>query len=143
MIAGMAAAMGGLDALVFTGGIGERSAPIRARALQGMSFLGLAPRREPQRDCPRRYRDHRRRSTQPNVGHTGTHRAHKPAAHLKEHFVSWQRDGRVMAAQALMIRPIDRGWAVCLTDGRVLAQYHGVFARRLALRYLQRYVQRL
>jgi acetate kinase len=41
MIAGMAAAMGGLDALVFTGGIGERSAPIRARAIQGMSFLGL------------------------------------------------------------------------------------------------------
>jgi acetate kinase len=41
LIAGMAAAMGGLDALVFTGGIGERSAPIRARAIQGMSFLGL------------------------------------------------------------------------------------------------------
>jgi acetate kinase len=42
LIAGMAAAMGGLDALVFTGGIGERSAPIRARAVQGLGFLGLA-----------------------------------------------------------------------------------------------------
>ena len=41
-IAGMAAALGGLDALVFTGGIGERSAPIRARAVNGLGFLGVA-----------------------------------------------------------------------------------------------------
>lgn len=40
-IAAMAAAMGGLDALVFTGGVGERSAPIRARACDGLGFLGL------------------------------------------------------------------------------------------------------
>ncbi len=40
-IAGMAAALGGLDALVFTGGAGERSAPIRARAVQGLGFLGV------------------------------------------------------------------------------------------------------
>ena len=46
LIAGMAASMGGLDALVFTGGVGERSAPIRARALDGMGFLGLAVDRE-------------------------------------------------------------------------------------------------
>ncbi len=38
----MAAALGGLDALVFTGGIGERSAPIRARAVNGLGFLGVA-----------------------------------------------------------------------------------------------------
>lgn len=42
LIAAMAAALGGLDALVFTGGIGERSAPIRARAVAGLGFLGLA-----------------------------------------------------------------------------------------------------
>ncbi len=41
-IASMAAAMDGLDALVFTGGIGERSAPIRERAAAGLSFLGIA-----------------------------------------------------------------------------------------------------
>ena len=41
LIAGMAASMGGLDALVFTGGIGERSAPIRARTVDGLGFLGL------------------------------------------------------------------------------------------------------
>jgi acetate kinase len=38
----LVAALGGLDALVFTGGIGERSAPIRARVCDGASWLGLA-----------------------------------------------------------------------------------------------------
>lgn len=40
-IARMAAALGGLDVLVFTGGVGERSAPIRARAADGLGFLGI------------------------------------------------------------------------------------------------------
>lgn len=37
----MAAVMGGLDGVVFSGGIGENSAPIRARTLEGLDFLGL------------------------------------------------------------------------------------------------------
>jgi len=37
----LAAALGGLDALVFTGGIGERAAPVRARICAGLEFLGL------------------------------------------------------------------------------------------------------
>jgi acetate kinase len=41
-IASMAAAMDGLDVLVFTGGVGERSAQIRERAAAGLSFLGIA-----------------------------------------------------------------------------------------------------
>ena len=41
-IAAMAAAIGGLDALVFTGGVGERSPAVRARAAEGLAFLGLA-----------------------------------------------------------------------------------------------------
>lgn len=41
-IAAMAAAMGGLDALVFTGGVGEHAPGIRARAVGGLGFLGLA-----------------------------------------------------------------------------------------------------
>jgi acetate kinase len=41
-IASMAAALGRLDALVFTGGVGERSAEIRARAVRGLEFLGVA-----------------------------------------------------------------------------------------------------
>ncbi|WGD31620.1 acetate/propionate family kinase [Ancylobacter sp. WKF20] len=33
--------LGGLDALVFTAGIGERSAPVRARIAERLAFLGL------------------------------------------------------------------------------------------------------
>jgi acetate kinase len=40
-IAAMAAALGGLDALAFTGGVGERSAVIRASAAAGLRFLGI------------------------------------------------------------------------------------------------------
>jgi len=41
-IAAMAAALGGLDALAFTGGVGERSPQIRAATVAGLGFLGLA-----------------------------------------------------------------------------------------------------
>jgi acetate kinase len=41
-IASMAAALDGLDALVFTGGVGEHSVEIRARAAAGLAFLGVA-----------------------------------------------------------------------------------------------------
>jgi len=41
-IASMAAALRGLDALVFTGGVGENSAEIRQRAADGLEFLGVA-----------------------------------------------------------------------------------------------------
>jgi acetate kinase len=37
----LAAALEGLDAIVFTGGIGERSAPIRAQVCDGAAWLGL------------------------------------------------------------------------------------------------------
>jgi acetate kinase len=37
----LAAALGGLDALVFTGGIGENAAPIRARVCRDAGWLGL------------------------------------------------------------------------------------------------------
>ena len=40
-IAAMAAALGGLDALVFTGGVGEHSAAVRERAAAGLAFLGV------------------------------------------------------------------------------------------------------
>jgi acetate kinase len=41
LVAGMAAAMDGLDVLVFTGGVGENSAEIRSRAMAGLGFLGI------------------------------------------------------------------------------------------------------
>jgi acetate kinase len=40
-IAAMVAAMGGLDVLVFTGGVGENSAEIRLRAMDKLGFLGV------------------------------------------------------------------------------------------------------
>jgi acetate kinase len=40
-IAAMSAALGGLDALVFTGGVGERSPEVRGRAVAGLEFLGV------------------------------------------------------------------------------------------------------
>ncbi|MBW1808123.1 MAG: acetate kinase [Deltaproteobacteria bacterium] len=40
-IGSYAAAMGGLDCVVFTAGVGENSALIRAKALEDLSFLGI------------------------------------------------------------------------------------------------------
>ena len=41
-VAAMAAAMDGLDALAFTGGIGEHTPAVRAAAAAGLGFLGVA-----------------------------------------------------------------------------------------------------
>jgi acetate kinase len=41
LIASMAAAMNGLDVLVFTGGVGENAAPVRAATVAGLRFLGV------------------------------------------------------------------------------------------------------
>jgi acetate kinase len=40
-IGAMAATLGGLDVLAFTGGIGEHAALVRARAVAGLEFLGV------------------------------------------------------------------------------------------------------
>jgi acetate kinase len=40
-IGAYAAALGGLDTLVFAGGIGENSPPVRARICEGLGFLGI------------------------------------------------------------------------------------------------------
>jgi len=40
-IAAMAAALGGLDVLVFTGGVGENSPAVRSAAAAGLGFLGV------------------------------------------------------------------------------------------------------
>jgi acetate kinase len=48
-LGGLAAALGGLDALVFTGGIGEHAAPMRERVCEGLEFLGI--RLDPDRNA--------------------------------------------------------------------------------------------
>lgn len=40
-IASMAASLGGIDVLAFTGGVGEASPAIRAKATEGLEFLGI------------------------------------------------------------------------------------------------------
>jgi acetate kinase len=40
-IGGLTAALGGLDMLVFTGGIGEHAAAVRAEACEGLGYLGI------------------------------------------------------------------------------------------------------
>jgi len=54
-------------------------------------------------------------------------------------------DGHVqkvhMRALSLQIRPTESGWGVYLSNGQELTRYHGLWAKTLALRYLQRYTQ--
>ena len=45
------AVLGDLDALVFTGGIGERSAPVRARVCEGLDNLGITLDTDRNRGC--------------------------------------------------------------------------------------------
>jgi acetate kinase len=40
-VGAFAAVLGGLDTLVFTGGIGEHAAEVRTRICQGLEFLGI------------------------------------------------------------------------------------------------------
>ena len=42
----MSAAMGGVDRIIFSGGIGEKSADLRARVLEPFSYLGFSMERE-------------------------------------------------------------------------------------------------
>jgi acetate kinase len=48
-IGALAATLGGLDTLVFTGGIGERAAPVRWETCQGLGHLGI--RLDPERNA--------------------------------------------------------------------------------------------
>ena len=48
-VGAFAAALGGLDTLVFAGGIGENAAPVRERICDGLGFLGIELDAAPQR----------------------------------------------------------------------------------------------
>ncbi|MDY3846031.1 MAG: acetate kinase [Eubacteriales bacterium] len=52
-IGAYAAAMGGLDAVVFTAGIGENTPQIREKCLEGLEFLGIELDREVNANVPR------------------------------------------------------------------------------------------
>jgi acetate kinase len=69
-IAAMSAATGGLDVLVFTGGVGEHSATVRRRAAERLAFLGVAIDEE-HADTRRDDRDITA------AGHRADHRGHR------------------------------------------------------------------
>ena len=50
-VGAMAAALGSVDGLVFTGGIGEHSAEVRARVVERVAFLGVAVADEANAEC--------------------------------------------------------------------------------------------
>jgi acetate kinase len=54
-VASMASAMGGFDAVVFTGGVGENSSRVRGDVCSGLEFLGLAV--DPERNAAADPRD--------------------------------------------------------------------------------------
>ena len=64
-IGAMIGALGGLDAIVFTGGIGEHSAEIRARAVGAFAWLGADVDERRQRGGERRRRRLRARRPRP------------------------------------------------------------------------------
>jgi len=43
-----------------------------------------------------------------------------------------------MNALAVVLKPVDHGWAVALTDGREIVRFTGPAAKRRALRHLAR-----
>lgn len=53
-VGGYAAAMGGIDAIIFTGGIGENSDSIRAEICSDMEFLGLSAGEELNKNASRK-----------------------------------------------------------------------------------------
>jgi acetate kinase len=52
-IGSFAAVLGGLDTLVFTGGIGENAPPIRTRICEGLDFLGIKLSQERNKESER------------------------------------------------------------------------------------------
>ena len=52
-IGAYAAAMGGVDAIVFTGGVGENDAVLRERVLTGLEFLGVEVDKDKNMNMPR------------------------------------------------------------------------------------------
>ena len=50
-IGAYAAVMGGVDAVVFTAGVGENDAPARARIIEGLEFMGI--KADPEKNAKR------------------------------------------------------------------------------------------
>ena len=65
-VGSLTAALGGLDALIFSGGIGENDAATRAEVADGCGWTGALL--DSDEECSRRAQDQRRRLTHPGAG---------------------------------------------------------------------------
>ncbi|WP_416211230.1 acetate/propionate family kinase [Frankia sp. Cas3] len=99
-IAAMAAALGGLDTLVFTGGVGERSPVVRAGAVAGLGFLGVAV--DPAR----------------NEAHTGPDSASPDSASPDSDVTAAGSSVRTLIVEAREDLEIARGVRACLATGQ-------------------------
>jgi len=95
-VASMAAAMDGLDAIAFTGGVGENSAEIRRRAMDGLGFLGIAA------DLPA------------NAAGTGDRQIGAPAAAVRALVISAREDIEI----ARQVRAALTAGGAMVADGR-------------------------
>jgi acetate kinase len=104
-IAAMAAAMNGLDVLVFTGGVGENSPEIRERAMGRLGFLGVAP------------------DLAHNAGGTGDREIGQPGPHVRSMVISAREDieiaGQVRSTLgSLAFRPLSHLTAIGARERR-------------------------
>ena len=86
-MAAMAAAMGGLDALAFTGGVGENSAEIRSRVMDGLGFLGVSP------------------AAEGNAAGTGDREIGQPNARVRSLVISAREDIEIARQVRAILRP--------------------------------------
>ncbi len=81
-IAAMASVIGGLDALVFTGGIGENDAQVRSAICEGMSWMGVSL-------------DEARNTADKRLPSNDKRQINKEASHCKVHVLPSQEDEQI------------------------------------------------
>ena len=136
-----AAALGGLDTLVFSAGIGERSASIRARICAGLGFLGIDWTRSERR--ARRRDLHRRQPSRVRVIPTNEEQM---IARAVSECCAWARHngGVNMAAQskplsAVSLRKIDAYWRAAnyLSVGQIYLYDNPLLRKPLTLTHVK------
>ena len=103
----MMAAMGGLDAVAFTGGIGENDTAVRAGILDGLAWTGLHAR--PRRQCAQRRPGSRPRIADPGAYRTrrgGANHRGRSAARVSRRDRTGVETGRLTSQRAQSL-----GWA--------------------------------
>ena len=109
-IGAYAAAMGGVDAVVFTGGIGENSPDVRSRRRAGLEFMGL------ELDAARNAAA--ARGEEVDVSKPGVARAHRGHPHQRGAHDRPRHGARPRRRHAVVLRPRHRSPEVARRRGR-------------------------